>query len=166
MSKIAAYVPPLIPSVLFGAIGTDTIMVPAARYLSTDKRRIILNLNEYENLTPDKISLNLNRTRGSFYKLLKNPGKNRPSPLSVWPQQRFDYDRRNVFRKARTGRFMERQLITLLKLPSSVDHARKVLRRNKNLRWVRLKNKPQVTSFHHAARLKWATTCVKYEENQ
>ena len=106
------------------------------------------------------------RCRGSFYNVLQNPNKQRASPISERLSTLKPQQRRNYFHKARTGKFNARQLVSVLDLPISVDHARRLLRNDENLRYVRIKKKPHMTAVHHAARLSWAEGFVTYTDIQ
>lgn len=113
--------------------------MPSARILTPDKRRIIINLHENEGLSPDEIARNINRCRGSGHNVLNNREKQRPSDWSGRPPKRTPDDRQNVFRKAKTAKFTAHQLISVLNLPISVEHARTLLRNDDHLQWIRMK---------------------------
>lgn len=139
--------------------------MPHARQLSMDERRIILNLHERGDSTSE-IASAVGRVRGTVLNVIRNPDKQRALPRSGRPTKLTEQDKRNLFRKARTGRFYAREIVQDLNLSITVPYAQQLLSNDKHLIWRTMKKKPSMTSRHFHARKLWAENHLSWDQVQ
>lgn len=136
--------------------------MPHARQLSADERRIILKLHERGD-TPDEIAEVVGRVRGTIHNVINNPNQLRALPRSGRPPKLSDQDRRNFFRKARTGNFFVREIVSTLNLPITIPYAQQLLSGDSHLLFRKAKGKPKMEPRHLAARVLWANVHVTWD---
>lgn len=117
-------------------------------------------------MSTDEIGDAVNRVRGSVHNVRNNPTKMRPDSRSGRPPKITEQAKRNLLRKARTGRYTARQIYSDLALNISLSRVRQIMSSDPNLRWAKMKKKPHMTPAHHAARLQWATSHVSWTQPQ
>lgn len=130
--------------------------MPHARQLTTEERRIILNMLEADYDISD-IADAVGRSRGTVYNVKKNPTKLCASPRSGRPLSISESSFRRMMRKARTGLATARMVKTASNCLLSLCRVRHYLRNDENLAYRRMRRAPAMTQLHRDNRVQWAT---------
>ena len=132
--------------------------------LNESEKKQILELKQ-QRLSVAKISKVIRRSRRVIHNFLKNVEDYGKKKSTGRPSSLSDRDKRAILRVASNSQLTTKQIMEKSNVSASVSSVRRVLLSCKDIKRLKLKKKPSLTTKHKVERLRFAKERVHWKKN-
>lgn len=147
----------------YSKISYKFVSMGRAKRLNKSEKKQILKLKQQQ-LSISKISKVIKRSRKVIHNFLKNVEDYGKKKSTGRPSSLSDRDKRAILRVASNSQLTTKQIMEKSGVSASVSSVRRVLLSCKNIKRLKLKKKPPLTTKHKAERLRFAKDRVHWKK--